>query len=247
MTTSNTTAATRTDMLDKVRKLLAQAENVAGTPEADVFNAKAFELIAKYGIDETAAREQNGQGPAPIEMAEFLITGQYQSQQATLLQVLAKALHCAPLGDRRIPGRNIQLVYGTTGHIERLRVLLATLTPQMLLGAARVRPHQGARVGTKAYRTSWMRGFAVTVHERLTAAENNAADESEPGTALVLVNDSKRAVAAMHGEFGGKIKTTVSRVRHDADAAAAGAAAASRVNFGQSGQTGLNGRRALGR
>ncbi|WP_280186312.1 MULTISPECIES: DUF2786 domain-containing protein [Nocardia] len=241
--TNNTTTATRADMLDKVRKLLAQAENVAGTPEADVFNAKAFELIAKYGIDETAAREQSGRGPAPIEMVEFLITGQYQTQQAALLHVLAKALHCAPLSDGRIPGRNNQLVYGTTGHIERLRVLFATLMPQMLAGAARVRPHQGARVGTKAYRTSWMRGFAATVDERLTAAENNAATESEPGTALVLVNDSKRAVAAMHDEFGGQIKKTVSRVRHDNAAAAAGAAAARRVNLGQ---TGLNGRRALG-
>lgn len=247
MTINDTAAAqatTRQDMFDKVRKLLAKAANVAGTPEADVLNAKAFELIAKYGIDETAARERAGEGPAPIEVTEFLLTGQYQREQAKLLGILSRALHCAPLDDGRIPGRNKTIVYGTASHIERLRVLFATLMPQMLAGAARVRPDDGAWVGTKAYRTSWMRGFRGIVNERLTAAENSAADESEPGTALVLVNDAKRADSAMRGDYAGQIVQTRSRARHDARAAAAGAAAARRVNLGQ---TGVGGRRALGR
>lgn len=38
----------------KVAKLLRQAEDVAGTPEEAVFQAKAFELMAKYGIDQVS-------------------------------------------------------------------------------------------------------------------------------------------------------------------------------------------------
>ena len=39
-------------MLDRIRKLLAQAEDDAVTPaEAEAFTAKAAELMARYGID----------------------------------------------------------------------------------------------------------------------------------------------------------------------------------------------------
>jgi len=231
----------RHDMLDKVRKLLAKAENVAGTPEADVLNAKAFELIAKYGIDETAARERNGEGPAPIEIARFAISGQYQREQSFLLHILSRALHCKPL---MLDGNESHVVYGTAGHIERLRVLFATLMPQMLAGASRVRPHYGAQVGVKAYRMSWMRGFYLEVGSRLEEAEGTAAKESEPGTALVLMDDAKRAEAALQADHGGQMRDVTSRSRHDGSAAAAGAAAGQRVNLGQ---TGVTGRRTLGR
>jgi len=46
----------KSKIADKVGKLLRQAEDVAGTPEEQVFLAKAFELMAKYGIDESEAR-----------------------------------------------------------------------------------------------------------------------------------------------------------------------------------------------
>jgi hypothetical protein len=41
-----------TDALDRVRKLLAKAEDDAVTPEeAEALTAKAAELMARYGID----------------------------------------------------------------------------------------------------------------------------------------------------------------------------------------------------
>ncbi len=231
---------TRQDMLDKVRKLLAKAESVAGTPEADVLNAKAIELIAKYGIDETAARERAGEGPAPIETARFTIRGAYQREQTYLFHMLAKALHCEPL---MLGGYDYHVVYGTTGHIERLRFLFATLMPQMLAGAARVRPHYGSRVGVKAYRMSWMRGFHREIAARLREAEGSAAKDAAPGTALVLMDDAKRAKAALDSEHGGQMVDHRSRSRHDSSAANAGAAAGQRMNLGQ---TGVGGRRAIG-
>jgi|GEM_PF-4514153 len=111
-------------------------------------------------------------------------------------------------------------------------------------GAARVRPPYGAIVGIKAYRTSWMRGFRTTMTERLSDAEETAAN-SEPGTALMLVDDARRAAAARDTEYGGQIETPrQSRVRHHKVAAEAGSAAAQRVDLGQ---TGVRGRRAIGR
>lgn len=230
---------TNQDMLDKVRKLLAKAESVAGTPEADVFNAKAFELIAKYGIDETAARAHAGDGPAPIEMVRFTLTGQYLRDQAFLFHVLAEALHCEPM---MLNDYSLQLAYGTAGHIERLRVLFATLAPQMLAGAARQRPGRFATVGVKAFRRSWMRGFYTEVAARLREAEGSAAAESGAGTELVLLDDAKRAMAALDADHLGNYGDVTRRGYHDSDAADAGAAAAQRVNLGQAG---VGGRRAI--
>ena len=42
----------QTDLLDRVRKLLAKAEDEGCTPEeAEALTAKAAELMARYGID----------------------------------------------------------------------------------------------------------------------------------------------------------------------------------------------------
>ncbi|MFI5778155.1 DUF2786 domain-containing protein [Nocardia sp. NPDC051570] len=235
------THASGQDMFDKVRKLLAKAESVAGTPEADALTAKAFELIAKYGIDEAQARQRSGQGPAPIEMARFTLGGQYQREQAFLFHILARELHCEPL---MLGDYSSQIAYGTAGHIERLRVLFATLCPQMLAGAARQRPNSHASVGVKAYRMSWMRGFYTGVGARLREAESTAATESEPSAALVLMDDAKRAAAAFEAENSGQYADVKHRSRHDSNAASAGAAAAQRVNLGQ---TGVGGQRALSR
>ncbi|GAB2554811.1 DUF2786 domain-containing protein [Nocardia heshunensis] len=232
------------DMLDKVRKLLTKAERVAGTPEADALNSKAFALIAKYGIDEAQARQRKTeQGPAPIETAEFRLIGQYQPQQAQLLNILSTAMHCVAIKHRRGGDPQIRL-YGVAAHLTRVQVLFATLMPQMLAGARWMSSAAGTPARTRKVRASWMFGFYTEIGERLTAAETTATEDSEPGTALVLVDDQQRADTIMRAEFSGQLRTTRSRATYSADAAGLGAAAARRVNLGQ---TGIGGRRALER
>lgn len=233
MTTAHTTA--RTDMLDKVRKLFAKADSVAGTPEADTFNAKAFELIARYGIDETAARERAGEGPAPIITIELSLSGSYITQQRSLLQALARALHCAPIymTDRNL-GITRDFVTGTANHSDRVQVLFSMLMPQMLIGAGNVRPPFGSRVSTATYRRSWMRGFLNTVETRLAGAEAAAAEE-QPGTGLVLLTDAKRAEAQLRADAAAKgvrLSTVRSSAQHDESAAGLGAKAGANVNLG---------------
>src|SRR6202042_2954643 len=87
------TSASNT-MLDRIRKLLAQAEDDAvTTAEAEAFTAKAAELMARYGIDRAllAAAE-----PGTDEPADKIITipNPWAAVHAHLLTGIASAMRC---------------------------------------------------------------------------------------------------------------------------------------------------------
>ncbi|AXC35181.1 hypothetical protein SEA_PHRANNY_76 [Mycobacterium phage Phranny] len=74
-------------MQKQVAKLLRHAEDVVGTPEEAVFMAKAFELIAKYGLD-MASIEADKQGLDTSDMPDAIkwsarIDGKYTAQQVS--------------------------------------------------------------------------------------------------------------------------------------------------------------------
>jgi len=81
-------------MLEKVRKLLAKAEDPGCTPEeAAALNDKAAELIAKYGVDKAllaaAAPESDLVGDRVIS-----IYAPYALDKAALLATVAGAMRC---------------------------------------------------------------------------------------------------------------------------------------------------------
>lgn len=214
---------TDTKILDRVRKLLAQADSVAGTPEADVFNAKAFALIAQHGIDEAAARAAGDDGPADIIKRNIHITGQYRTQQRLLLYGLVNALHCAGAGHNYV-----EQLFGTDQALDRIEVLFSTLRLQMFSGAKTARGYDAS--STKVARRRWMEGFAQAVYSRLARAEHQATAAS-PGAAVVLVDDRDRADRQMRAEL--RVRAPRRRyVRADHAAAQAGTAAGSRADIG---------------
>ena len=231
------TIDTRQDMLDKVRKLLAKAESVAGTPEADVFTAKAFELMSKYGIEEAEARQRRGEGPAPIDRSEFHLRGSYVKQQRTLLHNLAITLRCDTIG----MSNNMLYAYGTAADRERLTVLFSALLPQMLAGSKK--QIRGRASATTVARRSYMLGFISAVCDRLRGAEADAAAEADRETALVLLDDYARAQAALRSDFP-RTREIKTRTRVDYSAHGAGSEHGSRVDVGG---TRLRGQLALGR
>lgn len=74
---------------DRIRKLLAQAEDQEGTSEGEAFLDKAFELLAEYGLDRSEV-EQSGNAM----QREIAIDGSYSLEQAQLLLAIAEAMHC---------------------------------------------------------------------------------------------------------------------------------------------------------
>ncbi|ASZ75425.1 hypothetical protein PBI_JOSHKAYV_86 [Mycobacterium phage JoshKayV] len=223
-------------MQDKVAKLLRQAEDVAGTPEEAVFQAKAFELISKYGLEMAQVEAtKNGLDISELPDAikwQVLITGKYVAQQALLLHGIARALHCKTVYTN-IGGTTSQRVYvfGVERHIERVQFLWEILRPQMLRLVENVRPEvfrvetkYDWRTGeyrkkstagqTKSYRRAWIAGFAQTVADRVRAEENKAV-EGAGGGALVLYRDDKERAAVALREAFPRVRTTRSSTRYN--------------------------------
>jgi hypothetical protein len=184
-------------LLDRVRKLLAQAEDDAVTPaEAQAFTAKAAELMAKYGIDRALlAADQPDTDQAANRILD--IDNPWARERAHLLCGLASALRCQAilLGGSR-PGSRVH-IFGFWSDIERTDLLYTSVLIQMAHGLA------GATVpewssSPRAWRRSWLLGFATAVIARVRQAEHGAVqaatDRARPGgsdrTALVLADRS---------------------------------------------------------
>lgn len=161
-------------LLDRVRKLLAQAEDESVTPaEAQAFTAKAAELMAKYGIDRALLAAERPETDRPGDRI-VTIDNPWAREKAHLLAGLASALrcHCILLGSGSRPGSRVHL-FGFSSDIDRTDVLYTSVLIQMAHGLA------GAAVpewssSPRAWRRSWLLGFATAVIARVTEAERGA-------------------------------------------------------------------------
>lgn len=190
-------------LLERVRKLLAQAEDSAATvAEAEAFNAKAAELIARHGID-AAHLASTGQTRDEIEHRVIPVDQPYARDKAQLLTSVADPLRCQTVHIHG-RGRYTVRVYGFASDLERVELLYTSLLLRATRDLVHVRPDYYGE-STAAYRRSWLAGFASAVYSRLLRAERRASDEqptvSGASTALVLRDRSAQvvdAVAAAH-------------------------------------------------
>ena len=232
-------------MTDRVRKLLAQAASVAGTPEAEVFEAKAMALMAQYGIDEADARASGAAPAVKIEKIRVEISGKYVETRVRFVGMLAGALNCEALFYKN-PAKarsSIVTVYGMPSHLARLQFLVGALTPEMLKRADAARPDYWIAPGQlRVYRRSFLRGYGARVAYRLRQ-EGVKAQEGHTSGALVLVDDRKKAAQALADDHP-NARMVKSAAQTRADGKQAGDAAGRRANIG--GGHGLTGgRRAL--
>jgi hypothetical protein len=181
-------------LLDRVRKLLAKAEAEGVTAaEAQALTAKAAELMAKYGIDRAllAARQPETDKP---DNRIVEIYNPWARVQAHLLCGLAAALRCQCILLPSQAGQRVHM-FGYASDLERADVLYTSLLIQMWHGLAAA-DVPGAAPSVRAWRRSWLLGFAAAVIARVRAAEDRAkrsaaaapAGDGSPGAALVLAD-----------------------------------------------------------
>ena len=181
-------------LLDRVRKLLAKAEDESVTPpEAQALTAKAAELMAKYGIDRALLAADRPETDLPGSRV-LDIDNPWARVKAHLLCGLGSALRCqCVMLTAAGPGTRIH-VFGYASDIERTDVLYTSVLIQMWHGLAGARVPDWAS-STRAWRRSWLLGFATAVISRVRAAEHAAASKATAPaadggsrTALVLAD-----------------------------------------------------------
>ena len=161
------------ELLDRVRKLLAKAEDEGCTPhEAEALTAKAAELMARYGIDRALLGAVRPDTDRPADRV-FELDNPWAGIKAHLLAGLASALRCqCILLNRRQPGSRVH-VFGYLSDLERADILFTSLLVQMARALAlEPVPVYGGRA--KAWRRSWMLGYCSAVVARVRAAEEAA-------------------------------------------------------------------------
>jgi hypothetical protein len=224
-------------LLDRVRKLLAKAEDESVTPpEAQALTAKAAELMAKYGIDRALLAADRPETDQPASRI-LDIDNPWARVKAHLLCGLGSALRCqCILLSGTSPGSRIH-VFGYASDIERTDLLYTSVLIQMWHGLV------GAQVpawssSPRAWRRSWLLGFATAVICRVRAAEHAAACQAtapatpaSSRTALVLADRAHVIRGKVEQEYP---VTRTARVTYSGSGYGAGYAQGQKADIGGS-------------
>ena len=170
--------STDNELLDRVRKLLAKAEDDGCTPEeAEALTAKAAELMARYGIDRALLGALRPETDKPADR-KFGFEAPWADVKAHLLAALATALRCQCVQTQTEDGPRLH-VFGYSSDLERAEILFTSLLVQMARALAKqVVPTYGN--SAKAWRRSWMLGYCAAVVARVRAAEEAAVASATP-------------------------------------------------------------------
>jgi len=188
------------DLLDRVRKLLAKAEDEGCPPtEAEALTAKAAELMARYGIDRALLGALRPETDKPTSRA-FTLDNPWGDVKRHLLAGLASVMRCQCVQTKSGRGAaetTVLRVFGYQSDIDRAELLFTSLLVQQARAlASQAVPGYGSEART--WRRSWMLGFNSAVVARVRAAEEAAAKSSEDSgeeaggmsSALVLADRS---------------------------------------------------------
>ena len=202
------------DILAKVRKILAKAEDPAATPaEAELYTAKAAELVAQYGIDRALLAQADPTSDIVGDRV-VVLDPPYALDKAGLLSTVAVQLRCRPVQRTRyVDGaKQISLhLFGYESDLLRSELLYTSLLLQAtsMLTRTPVPRHESAA----AFRRSWLAGFTSAINRRLHDAETRAEQRAErsaeqtasPTTglslALVLADRSVAVRDAVESEY----------------------------------------------
>ena len=168
------------DILAKVRKILAKAEDPAATPdEAETYTAKAAELIATYGIDRALLALDD---PASDTVGDRIVVldPPYALDKADLLSGVAIRLRCRSV-QRVSYASNVKQIslhlFGYESDLLRSEMLYTSLLLQATSTLART-PVPSAE-SPAAFRRSWLAGFTSAITRRLRDAETRAEQRAE--------------------------------------------------------------------
>jgi hypothetical protein len=174
-------------LLARVRALLAKAESTTFPAEAETYSAKAQELISRHSLDEALLGATD---TAVTPYARRIgLDHPYESEKASLLDAVAGANRCHTVWS---PEFGFATVFGFDADLDAVDLLHASLLVQAHRAMARAEP-RGAdgKKRLKAFRQSFLIGYAVRIGERLAEADRAALADSGDTEALLPVLRSR--------------------------------------------------------
>lgn len=233
-------------MLSRIRGLLAKAESTEFPAEAEALTAKATELIAKYGIDQALLKTDDGAPVVPGDRKIF-VPSPYAIDKLGLLVTIAHRLRCRTVRWSVAGGQDVHL-FGFAADLDRVELLYTSLLVQQA-NAMNVAVHAKPwSEDTKAWKRSFMSGYANAIGDRLFLAERRAAQgaqadrgtQSGPSVALVLVDRKDQVDRAIEDAYPDLRKGR--RRQLSGSGARDGRAAGYRANLGGTGISSGSGR-----
>ena len=197
--------------MDKIGKLLAQAEGTDNEHEADAFVTRAQELATTYAVDLEVARARQSARRLKAADEAFeqrkLVIGERSKRGNRQLVVLY--LVVAQSNDVLVnvaTDSTFVLGFGHPADLDVVEQLWASLATQMASAAARrlrTGEHREAGIAAVSWRLSFYEGWMHAVQQRLEAArtralkQHDAAEPTSTSGALVLREKAER-VRAFH-------------------------------------------------
>lgn len=172
-----------TDMIDRIRQLIAKAESSPYPAEAESFMAKAQQLIDLHAIDQARL---HGVDPSTVSHETRPMTGSYSAERAQIWAAVAQANRCRVLTLSGYSSNKVQeLTLIGRGDDRDLVALVATSLELQAMRrlADLVIDSWGSAVVQKR---SFLRGFANEVADRLRRAKAESRPVVSAATSAAL-------------------------------------------------------------
>lgn len=190
-------------LLDKIGKLLAQAEGTDNEHEAEAFVTRAQELATAYAVDlELARARQQARRLAGVEetfeQRKVVIgdKGKRGNKQLVFLY-----LGIAQVNDVMVnvaTDSTFVLGFGYPADLDVVEQLWASLATQMASAASRrLRAGENGRIHATSWRLSFYEGWVHAVATRLERARAHAV-EVAPSTGALVLREKAERVRAFH-------------------------------------------------
>ena len=240
-------------LVDRVGKLLAQAEGTDNEHEAAAFVERAQQLATEHAVDLELARarqrerqSRGGGEPLVQERLEVGQRGRRGNRHRVQLYAVVAASNDVLVNVAH--DSSYVLGFGHRSDLDVVERLWSSLAVQMTAAAQRRMDrgeHRAAGIAGLSWRLSYYDGFTAAVGERLQRARKRAIAQTrpaavagEPSAALVLRAKGERVksfydtASQARGSWRG---AWAGRTQSSADAAASGRADGARADLGQPG------------
>lgn len=226
-------------IIDRVRALIAKAESSPFPHEADAFMAKAQKLIDEHAIDQARLK---GADPSTVGHDQIPMSGSYTRERSMIWSSVARANRCQVLTLSAYRSNKVSdlTLVGRRQDRELVQLVATSLELQAMRRLADL-PLDRTFEAPVVQRRSFLRGFAIEVADRLQRAHPQTTALTESAQqALVLAADAVDDYVASNFDVS---RGRRSQARFDGAAYSRGRRAGAAADVGQA-RVGSN-RRAL--